>query len=712
MTLLLIAVAAVPVFLSGEIQSSLGLLFFPGLAAAFFTSATPWPRYLVVTVTTLLGAALLLLVFVSTQSGDWLVNSIAFALLATLTRSLQITSSRQVFQGIALSFLLLVAAAVTNPDVSFAIFYVIYAVLLTWTLTYAHLTQVVEESHQSSGMAWKAARFVTGRFLAASCLLALGLLVVSTLIFFLFPRLGLGFFSAQTRRGDPITGFTDSVELGHFGNLADSSRVVLRVEFSSGKEYLPPASLLRFRGMAFDRYDGRGWSRSTDNSSLLRSGGDGFCEVWGYPSGPLLRYDMVEYDVYQEPLEIESRVLFGIDRPLYIKPVTDRFDRFRGLKRSYYEDDFQNLGYSSDSMSSMNYTVRSGLLHVSPGKLRNLPARYTEEEIGRFTQLPAGFDPRVADLARTAAGSAQDVYDVASNVEQFLQSNFRYTTQGEGVPEDPVATFLFERKEGHCEYFASAMVLMLRTLGIPARPVNGFLGASYNEFGDYYSVSEGSAHTWVEVAFPMYGWIAFDPTPAQERRPEEQGLLLSVNLWLDSLKLAWYKWVIEYDLERQISFYAGLWNALAPTSRQVEFSPDLNVFEMRNEFRKISRTVFSRQSAVLFGTLLALMVLGPLVGRRLRGIRKGRRDELDRIAADLRTALRAKGLDVAAGTTVPQMSRTALASGFEASAELARLSVLLEKARFDPASTPDLKAIRNLWNRVRFARRLRPQLRG
>jgi len=699
--LLLIATACLPLFLSGEMPPFLWTVVFPGLALGYFTGGNAWPKYLVVIVTTALIASLAFLVLVSVQSGDWLVNSITFALLATVTRTLQLQTSRQAFQAVGLSFLMLIAAAVTNPDVSFAIFFVVYAVLLTWALTYTHLTQQVEESPQTSGLAWKAARLVSRKFLAASSLLALGLLLTSMVFFFLFPRLGLGFFSARTRSGDPLVGFSDSVELGHFGTLSDSSRVVLRVEFREGKEFLNDAMPFRFRGMAFDHYDGKAWARTLEETSALRAGGDGFCEVWGFPAGPGINYDMIEYDIYQEPLEVESRVLFGLDRPLEFKPALDRFDRYRGFKRNYYVDELLNLGYSDTSMTSLAYAIRTGLLRVSDERLRSLPARYPKWARDAYLQVPDDLDARVAPLAREALGDAKNVFDAAKNIEHYLSSRYGYTKEGAGAPEDPLADFLFVRKEGHCQYFATAMVVMLRKLGVPARPVNGFLGADYNEFGDYYSVTESRAHTWVEVLFPKYGWIVFDPTPAQEDLMGEAGVLDELDQWLDSVKLAWYKWVIEYDLERQIALYTGVWNALAPKSKEVDFSPEMNVFEMRAELRKISKTLFSRESAVAIAALLLVLLAAKLAVRLLRRRRVPSQDEIRKLADLLRHVMRRKGLSIPPGTTLPAVARLSLASGFPASASVAALADLIEEARFGPRPSADLPRMRRLLREVR-----------
>src|SRR5438445_11208009 len=120
--------------------------------------------------------------------------------------------------------------------------------------------------------------------------------------------------------------------------------------------------------------------------------------------------------------------------------------------------------------------------------------------------------------------------------------------------KDPIGDFLFNVRQGHCEYFASAMAIMLRTLGIPSRLVNCFLPVEYNDISQQYVVRGSDAHTWVEAYFPGYGWITFDPTPAAGT--------ISVaaawgrfSLWMDAFRTFWTDWVVSYDFSRQFTFF-------------------------------------------------------------------------------------------------------------------------------------------------------------
>ncbi len=701
--LLLVAVACLPLYLSDELPGPIWIVVAAGLVLGWFTGAKKRGKEVVVLLTTLLIAGFLLLVFLSMQTGNWLVNSITFALLATVARAMQLSTSRQYFQLVGLSFLLLIASAVTNPDVYFSFFFVLYAVLLTWALTYTHIVQQVEESEEASGLAWKASSFVSRRFLIGSSALALLLLISSMVIFFLFPRLGLGFFSARVRSAESIQGFSDSIELGHFGTLQESGRVVLRLEFVSGEDHIGPESMLRLRGITFDKYDGRGWTKSKSAAYQLRAGRDGFHPISSYGSAKDIEYNEIEYDIYQEPLEIETRVLFSIVRPLSLRPVANRFDRFRGTMKTYFIDEMQDLSYDGPRGTSVSYTMRSGLLKLRPGSLRRTLQKYPRSIRKRYLQLPEGFDPRVNELAEEVIGSADNPYDMALAIESHLANNYKYNKEGQGELTDPISNFLFERKEGHCEYYASAMVLMLRTLGVPARPANGFLGATYNAFGEYYTVTEGRAHSWVEVYFNQWGWITFDPTPAVESLPEETGFFGNIALWFDAMKLEWYKWVVEYDLERQLALYTGLWNAIAPESRQIDLGPESSVFQMRKKMKDAARDMFTWKLGIAALILFtAVMVLPGLIRRYLRRNRVSRK-RLDRLAAKLRKLLGRKGFRVLPGATLPALVRQGVEERYSAMPQLARLVVTLEEARWRPDADADLGGMRRLLAEVASA---------
>jgi len=139
----------------------------------------------------------------------------------------------------------------------------------------------------------------------------------------------------------------------------------------------------------------------------------------------------------------------------------------------------------------------------------------------------------------------------ARAIEARLRRDYGYTLR---LPRresaDPLADFLFTRRQGHCEYFASAMTILLRTAGIPARIVTGFLGGEYNPITDLWVVRASDAHSWVEAWIPGFGWSTFDPTPAGPNT-RSFAFVTTLGLYLDAAQTFWQNWVLGYDVGRQ-----------------------------------------------------------------------------------------------------------------------------------------------------------------
>jgi hypothetical protein len=202
-----------------------------------------------------------------------------------------------------------------------------------------------------------------------------------------------------------------------------------------------------------------------------------------------------------------------------------------------------------DSLRGVSlYQADSDISRPSPEQLRTA-GDYLPQFALAYLQLPR-LDPRIPQLAVQVTNSGSNSYDKAVLLERYLKTHYTYTLQLPRSPvADPLANFLFERKQGHCEYFASSMAVMLRTLRIPARVVNGFRGDEFNDVTGNYVVRARNAHAWVEAYFPGYGWVTFDPTPGGGiGSPQGWG---RVMLYLDAASSFWREWVISYDSSHQ-----------------------------------------------------------------------------------------------------------------------------------------------------------------
>ncbi|MFH1529532.1 MAG: DUF3488 and transglutaminase-like domain-containing protein [Pseudomonadota bacterium] len=663
-----------------------------GLIVAARTGHREWRRSSRILVTTALIALFGVLFVLAFESGNWLGYSVIFALAASVSRTLQTTNARHYFQVTVLGFLVMIAGSVLNPDITFAIFFLPYAVTLTWTLLLTHIRQQVEDAgDDSGGVVWKASAMIRSSLFVGTSVLALVLLASSLGVFFLFPRLGLGFFSAQTRRSTAVSGFSDSIQLGHFGNIQDSEKVVLRVEFPGGR--VVGEGTIRLTGITFEMYTGTGWEKQHPKTWPLTPDADGFFETWWAHvwADPAEGIELLEYDIYQEPMGTGNRVLFGIAHVAGVRPLEARLDRYRGLSKSFYTDSFWNLTWKGPEGAALAYTVRTALPEIRPARLRESSSD-DPEWISRFhLQLPGDLDPRIAALAREITAGAETRYDETIAIQSHLLGKYAYSTEGGHDPADPLADFLFGRQSGHCEYFSTAMAVMLRSLGIPARSANGFLGGEYNEFGDYYLIRESDAHSWVEVFFPDSGWIPFDPTPP-DAGEGGRGLLDSLDQWYDMMRLQWFKWMVEFDLEAQIRVYASLWNALSPERMDIDLSGDLTPQKVKDASRKVQETVWNPTMGRNLLILLALLVLlgnARRIWRRLLGRRRGggvgRRWE-----RRVRRVLSRAGLEVSDSVTLCEVAEGASEADHPAAAAAAELATAVDRLRWSPA--PDVEA--------------------
>jgi hypothetical protein len=167
---------------------------------------------------------------------------------------------------------------------------------------------------------------------------------------------------------------------------------------------------------------------------------------------------------------------------------------------------------------------------------------------------------RIAALADSLTRDLENRYDKAAAIERYLRTQFQYTRELPRTAGDATLDhFLFDRRAGHCEYFSTAMAVMLRSVGIHARNVNGFLGGRWNEFGQYLAVTQNEAHSWVEVWFPSYGWITFDPTPGGSGvGAADVAWNWPGRFWFDGLQHRWNKWVLDYSMDSQLDLLGGL----------------------------------------------------------------------------------------------------------------------------------------------------------
>ncbi|MEO7331282.1 MAG: transglutaminase domain-containing protein, partial [Minicystis sp.] len=179
----------------------------------------------------------------------------------------------------------------------------------------------------------------------------------------------------------------------------------------------------------------------------------------------------------------------------------------------------------------------------------------------RYLALPSDLPERIRTLSTDWTRGLATPLEKAKSIERHLRTEFRYDLGSpSGKSKQPLDDFLFESKRGHCEFYSTAMAVMLRTLDVPTRNVTGFIGGSYNRFGRFYAVRQGDAHSWVEVFLDDQGWVTFDPTPPGDAAPKSElgGAWAYVRDFLEATSQRWDRHVVGYDLNQQVSLFQTL----------------------------------------------------------------------------------------------------------------------------------------------------------
>jgi protein-glutamine gamma-glutamyltransferase len=364
-------------------------------------------------------------------------------------------------------------------------------------------------------------------------------------LFFFLPRVGSAGLGGRENGVATRTGFSDVVRLGGIGTLQQNDEVVMRVRVHGALGEQPG---LYWRGLALDTFDGKAWGRSNTVKEAYAKGERDVIPI-DLASD---RNNIVEQTIYLEPLD--TPILFGLPKIVGIRS---------GLPLVYKDADG---GISSNRSSErISYHVWSDRATPTAEVLRDDDQRYPRTS-DRYLALPEQLDPRIVQLADSITAGKNNRYDKARSVEQYLQTQFGYTLEMKAGGDDPLADFLFNVREGHCEYFATAMAVILRTQGIATRVVNGFHQGEYNDTADIYVVRQKNAHSWVEVYFPKEDtWVKFDPTPpgGQVAPASAAGLTGQINKYIEALEAYWIQYFVAYDNREQRSLARSVRSGLS-----------------------------------------------------------------------------------------------------------------------------------------------------
>ena len=509
-------------------------------------------------VTSWLAVVYVLLFFVDfffVSGRDFVTPAVHLVLFGMCVKLFNVERERDNVYLAVLSFLMVLSAAILTVDSMFLAAFALFIVLAVFCFMAMEMRRSAISATNTASLAIPGLRtrrraISPMQRLSLSLARTTGVMVVAILasavvLFFSMPRISGGYLSRYAQSDALSTGFSDSVNLGEIGHIQQSSEVVAHLRIDG--DTIGDRSI-RLRGAVLTLFDGRRWTNPRHETNVLAQGFGRVFQLSSRPNaldhreevrvarGPHL--DTVRYRVLMEPMN--TTVIFTIPTAQAI------FGSFREIG---IDDDqtFHNLDRERTVNVYEGVSDVSVPLPITLGRLTgNVPASMPE----RYLQLPERLDPRIPELAHKLTDSEPSPYRRAMAIEHYLTTQFGYTLQlPSEPPADPLADFLFHRRRGHCEYFASSMAVLLRTVGIPSRVITGFRGAQFNQVNSTYIVRARDAHSWVEAYIPGAGWTSFDPTPAGDAPVVTAWT--RVQLYLDAASEFWREWVVNYDAAHQ-----------------------------------------------------------------------------------------------------------------------------------------------------------------
>lgn len=558
----LVALGMLSLVTTGEFPQVLSVALLISLALAFFVPVR-WqdlPAWRMLGTYTPVGLLALQLVRWS-QGANPLSLAVEFAALLQIVRVATRRGAVHDQQIVALSLLHLVAATVLGAGLAYALCFIGFVLVIPPALMLSHLRREVEGNYRQGARdrtglpvdvprILRSRRVVSRGFLAFVCCLSLPVFLFTAVLFVAFPRVGLSLLLLEPTRPTRMVGFSDQVDLGRIGGLHTDPTIAMRVIYPDLPADPPPRIALYLRGTAFDRYENQSWKRTKTERHHVETFGNLFA-LTRYPnthSDPSVLIDL-------EP--IEPPVLFVPDHAtaLELIPIAAQIVGPQPMLNFGPENEIRYARL--DDRRGARYRV---YLEQSAATAPRAPDLAPLDR-ARYLELPAELSPQIAALAREWAAPESQPERIAQRLTKRLRSDYGYDLSGtSGGAKNPLEHFLFESKRGHCEFFSTALALMLRSLDIPTRNVTGFAGATYNRFGKFYAVRQGDAHAWVEVWFDSTGWQRFDPTPsaATPTPTAWNRWVTSVRDVVEAASQRWNRHVERYDLKQQIELFTGI----------------------------------------------------------------------------------------------------------------------------------------------------------
>jgi len=628
---------------SGKMSSAVASVVLVGLAVAL---ALP-DRFKQQSVVRMLGTVLPLLALAAQVArllagADPIPVVVEFAALLQVARLATRRGAAHDHQVVLLSLLHLIAGTVLGGGLTYALALIGFLILTPGALVLSHLRREVEGNYRQgardrTGMPVDVPRILRSRrvigrgFLAFTCLLAVPVFLFTAFLFVLFPRVGFTWLTVPAIEPRRMVGFSDQVDLGGVGTIRSDPTLVMRVRPHDLPAEPPQRKNLYLRGALFDSYDGRTWARHGGGAEILQQFGE-LTILRRHPRRGSDRTLGIELEAIQPPVvflpgdAVALRVLDG-NRPYFMQPPIRQGTR-------------GGLEYEQTKMTGLKYEV------YLPPKGLVVPEGSSEQQLARHLTIPRNLSERVRKLTLDMTRGQTEPVGIARALERGLREGYRYDLSSpSGAAADPLDHFLFESKRGHCEFYSTAMAMMLRVRGVPSRNVTGFVGGTYNRFGGFYAVRQGDAHSWVEAYLPDLGWTRFDPTPPSSAAPQAatEGFLVMLREMVEAAAQGWQRNVEGFDLQRQMGLARSLRDFFRSEDERGASGPKVQHLDWR-------RVGLVLAAASLIGGLLVWRLRRRRAQKTPREARALSRQRSIELYLKLEAALRARGVPRPSGT--------------------------------------------------------------
>lgn len=464
--------------------------------------------------------------------GQLVQTVVHLCMFAVVVKLFALRSRRDLWQTFGAVFFLFLASMGTSVHPSVVLYLLAFSLLAMAFLMRMAMMRVLVRFGAVEETLGKVS--IRG-FLMATTVAAV---LASAPLFAIFPRLNAPMVGIRgTGTGTEIfsTGFTDEVSLDAIGRQRGNPQVALRLRYEGRP---PDPSEIRLKGGSFDLFQGKRWIAASPKPSVLTSQGGTF----------LLKKERITrtVDIWQQPLSSKALLL-----PVETAEVE-------------LQVPIPILAWDRSGAVSM-WRRTQGVLPYRVG-LADGPVLTGMTPMENLTGPPDptldtdGLSDRARELASEVMGEGAPE-DQAGRLLAFFRDQFTFSLDFMGrTGQAPLDDFLFDSRQGHCELFASSTVLMLRSRGIPARLVTGFLGADFNPLTGYFVVRQGNAHAWVEAYFEDGGWMLLDPTPPSglpTSGGSRDGWSIFRQAW-DYVQFRWDRYVLTYGFQDQASALWGL----------------------------------------------------------------------------------------------------------------------------------------------------------